>query len=125
MLNLQDMRSGLDQVQTISSLVDEACSLCDSGQSESGQRKFQEALVICTNAQALLMLNLARLAIQSGDLKLCESYCQTALDMLEMVGSEQGVLGQSARAILAQMAAARPATMPKQPKRSKGKRGSR
>jgi hypothetical protein len=118
MLNLQDLRSGLDQVQKISALVDEACSLCDSGQPEPGRQKFQEALVICTNAQALLMLNLARLAIQSGDADLCESYCQTALEMLEMVGTETGVLGQTATAILAQLAAARP--MPPF-KRSSGK----
>lgn len=120
MLDNNDLRSGLDQVLKIPQLVTDACSLADGGQAQAGQQKFQEALVIATTTQALLMLNLARLAMQAGDLALCESYCQAALEGLEMVGCEDGALGKAALATLALLAAS---TAPVQPgKKDQSKR---
>src|SRR5258706_15721064 len=71
MLDGNDLRSGLDQVLQIPALVDDTCKSDYGGCVQQAQRKFQEALVIATNTQALLLLNLARLALEAGDLALC------------------------------------------------------
>ncbi|HEY9868108.1 MAG TPA: hypothetical protein V6D08_02785 [Candidatus Obscuribacterales bacterium] len=101
MIDLDDLGSGLDQLGSIPTLVADAHKLLEQGQRSQGETKFQEALVIATAAQALLMLSLAKLAAEAGDMELCRSYCQTAHDNLETVGLEESALGKAAGMLLA------------------------
>lgn len=99
-MNLNDFRSGLDRVTEIPALVDSACTLIEAGNKAGGQAKFQEALVVSSMTQALLMLNLAKLAIESGDNDLANSYSQLAFDALDTVGLKDHVLGKTAAHLL-------------------------
>jgi hypothetical protein len=105
MINLNDLGSGLDQMGNIPGLVADAHKLLEQGKRSQGETKFQEALVIATSAQALLMLSLAKLAAEAGDMDLCRSYCQTAYDNLETVGLDESALGQAAGLLLATLPA--------------------
>lgn len=108
MIDLTDFRSGLNRVTEIPALVDEACKLIEAGNKGGGQGKFQEALVITSMIQGLLMLNLAKLALEAGDSDLANSYSQLAYDALDTVGLKDHALGKTAVHILAMTASAQP-----------------
>lgn len=101
MIDLTDFRSGLNRVTEIPALVDEACKLIEAGNKGGGQGKFQEALVITSMTQGLLMLNLAKLALESGENDLANSYSQLAFDALDTVGLKDHALGKTAAHLLA------------------------
>ncbi len=109
MIDLTDFRAGLDRVTEIPGLVDEACKLIEGGNKGGGQGKFQEALVITSMTQGLLMLNLAKLAIEAGDTDLANSYSQLAYDALDTVGLKDHALGKTAAHLLAITARPQPA----------------
>jgi hypothetical protein len=96
MIDLSDVMCGLDQLAKIPELARTACDLSEAGKIGESEQKLKEALVIGANSQAFLMLNLAKLALQRGDFGLGWSYCETALDELEMVGTEDGAIGKAA-----------------------------